>query len=481
MDPPLKVEGRAFNKSNFKQDFHSLFNGQARGQRKFAALFFSLFSLLLVFSTCSREPELLESSFEVAVTVADSVDASGDYSGFKFLVFSRPTINDPVDTLLLLSTDSVGLASGIIQFEKSGSYPVQINRNGRNLASFRLMLADDDTISFSGEFPELSKTIKVDSREERALKVYERVDASFSRTNAFIQAGRLPAEEIPAEYQKYADLYWEVFEKHPGTFAAKFALEDAINLLQGIDPALMFRKLNSAFSEEYAFALSATLGKQYVAKTRGYTATVAYLDSIKKLTKEDEIRKSLDQAIIKLHLDSLQTEVAKRDLTRFERKYEDKENYSFWYKNMRFELYELTPGKPVPAFTFATVDGDTLTDQSLKGSPYILEFTEMANSMYQEQYEEATVIYQIYNMQGLNYVTIPFDENANTIIGFFEERDRFWDLANPPSFDANKLMNLFNIQYYPTRILVDADGNMYRKFIGEEFDRIIPAITETLN
>jgi len=122
-----------------------------------------------------------------------------------------------------------------------------------------------------------------------------------------------------------------------------------------------------------------------------------------------------------------------------------------------------------------------VNNNTLLGNPYILEFTLMANQLYQQQYDESTVIYQIYGPEGLQYFTIPFDESVNTIIGFFEERDRFWQLADPPSFDARKFTDDFNIQFYPTRILVDAEGNMVRKYIGEEFDGIIPGITETLN
>lgn len=295
-----------------------------------------------------------------------------------------------------------------------------------------------------------------------------------------IRAGKLSNEEIVKELQKHANLYWEVFNNYQGTFAAKFALERTISVLYDFDQPQMFEKLNQSFQDEYAFGLAATLGKEFVAKSRGLEKATAYLDSVKTLTRNKDILRILDQAEIKLLLDSLHIDDARQQLARFEKKYEEEGDYSFWYKNMRFELYELTPGEPVPAFTFETVDGDTITSEELKGSPYILEFTLMANRLYQSQYDESTVIYQLYAPQGLRYFTIPFDESSNTIIGFFEERDRFWDIANPASVDKKNMVEDFNIHYYPTRVLVDADGNMYRKFIGEEFDGIIPAITETL-
>ena len=43
------------------------------------------------------------------------------------------------------------------------------------------------------------------------------------------------------------------------------------------------------------------------------------------------------------------------------------------------------------------------------------------------------------------------------------------------------MIDKFNIQFYPTRILIDSEGNIVRKYIGEEFEGIIPGITEILN
>lgn len=436
--------------------------------------------ILFVGIACSRTPEKLETRFAANISVADSIDQTGDYSGFSFLVYNRLSVNDPIDTLFYGVTDTTGFVEGTIPFESPGAYPLQISRNGVNLSSMRLLLADDDTIRFSGEFPDLSTTLEIDSRENRAMEVYERVDNSFNRVNLFIQTGQISGEEIPAELQKWVDLYWEVYEDKKGTFASKFALESAITLLEKFDQKQMFEKLNQAFDEEYAYALAVTYGKEYVASSKGFSAAVAYLDSVKNLADGDNIHQTFDRAKVKLHLDSAYVEQARDLLSRYERTYEDEEEYSFWYKNIRFELYELPPGNPIPDFVFVTAVGDTISRTSMLGQAYVLEFTEMASRLYQQQYDESTVVYQLYGPQGLNYFTIPFDESVNTIIAFFEERERFWPIADPPTFDKQQIMDDFNIQYFPTRILVDAQGNLVRKYIGEEFDGMIPGITKTL-
>jgi hypothetical protein len=436
--------------------------------------------ILIIGIACSRTPEKLETRFAANISVADSIDQTGDYSGFSFLVYNRLSVNDPIDTLFYGVTDTTGFVEGTIPFESPGAYPLQISRNGVNLSSMRLLLADNDTIRFSGEFPDLSTTLEIDSRENRAMEVYERVDNGFNRVNFFIQNGQVENEEIPAELQKWVDLYWEVYQDKKGTFASKFALESAITLLEKFDRKQMFEKLNQAFEEDYSYALAVTYGKEFVADTRGFDAAVMYLDSVKSLSKEEEVKQAFERASIKLHLDSAFVETARELLTKYERTYEDEEEYSFWYKNIRFELYELAPGTSIPEFEFITAAGDTVNNTKLLGTPYVLEFTLMANSLYQQQYDESTVVYQLFGPQGLSYFTVPFDESVNTIIAFFNERDRFWPVADPPTFDKQQLKDDFNIQYFPTRILVDAQGNLVRKYIGEEFDGMIPGITKTL-
>ena len=437
--------------------------------------------LLIIGLSCAKSPKILETQFSAHITVADSIDNTGDYSGFEFLVFNRQNLNDPIDTLFFGQTDTTGFLEGVISFDAPGAYPVQLVRNGRSLASLRFLLADEDTITFTAEFPGLTQTLEIDSREQRAMKLYDRVDANFKRVNLYIQTGRLPVDKIQSELRKFADLYWDVYESERRTYASKIAFENAITLLEGIAPDEMISKINSSFDEEYAYAMAVTLGKKYIATKKGFKATIAYLDSVKTLSSDEEVHAVFERAKIKLHLDSLYIEEAKTKLNRYERKYEDNENYSFWFKNIRFELYELTPGLPVPEFEFITSEGDTVNNTSLLGNPYILEFTLMANPLYQQQYDESTVIFQLYNSEGLQYFTIPFDESVNTVIAFFEERDRFWSLADPPSFNKQEMIDKFNIQFYPTRILIDSEGNIVRKYIGEEFEGIIPGITEILN
>ena len=61
--------------------------------------------LLIIGLSCAKSPKILETQFSAHITVADSIDNTGDYSGFEFLVFNRQNLNDPIDTLFFGQTD----------------------------------------------------------------------------------------------------------------------------------------------------------------------------------------------------------------------------------------------------------------------------------------------------------------------------------------------------------------------------------------
>jgi len=438
----------------------------------------------MMFGTaCSakQEKELKPTFINIHFTVDDSVYTTNDYSNFNVLVYNRQNAAAAADTIFFGITDTTGRINGSFKLEQEGAYPLQVSRNGINITTLRVILSEDDTVNISGTFPNFEETYSIDSRESRAMAVYDRVERGFQLTNRYILAGQVPDTLITFELQKWVDLYWEVFEERKGTIASKFALEGMINLLDRYDKVQMFEKLNQSFDEDLAFGLAITKGKDFLADVKGLDETLSYMDSLKTLTKQDDIIQAIDQSIIKINFDSARVEEADRLLQRYDSKYNEKGvEPSFWYKNLRYEISYLAPGLDIPEFSFITSDGDTISNSSMIGKPYVLEFTPMADQMYQSQYEEATVIYQIYNRSGLEYITIPFDQSVNTIIAFFQERDRYWELADPPSFNKQELIEDFNIQYFPTRILVNKEGKIVRKFVGVEFDEIIPAITSTL-
>ncbi len=436
---------------------------------------------ILIGSRCDR-PELMNTSFfAVEIDVTDSLDQTRNRQGFEFLLYSQKTENSSIDTLFIGKTDSMGRIESTISFNEAGAYPLQISRDRSPILNMRVLLAPDDSVLFTGEFPEIGQTLKVDSREQRAVDVFDRVDAGFTRTRRFIAMGALADTAIADELRKWANLYEEVHKDYPGTFASSFALEAAVLILSDIDQQKMMSLINEGLENEQSLGLAITVGKDYISTINGFDKGVKYLDSLKSIVSDKEQTRVIDQMLIELYYDSLRIEQGKESIARFRHFYEDEEDLSFWYKNMRFELEDLTPGTFIPAFSFISTEGDTINEESIKGAPTLLEFTLMENGLYQQQYEELTISYQLFSPRGFQIYTMAFDESKTTIWAFFEERDRFWSIAEPHTMNRKSLVETFNIQYYPTWILLDAEGRIIRKFIGEELDDFIPYLIPHLN
>lgn len=443
-------------------------------------IFFLLFIGLLLFSQCSRSPQMPESYFEARIQVTDVIDSTGNASGFEFMLYSQATETSSRDTLFIQKTDSTGFLAGNIRFQNPGAYPLQISRDGEAILSMRVLLAEQDSIRFTGQFPDIQESLKIDSREQRAVEVFDRVDAGFTRTRRFIAVGAIADSLILEELSKWAKLYEQVADEYPGTFAASFALEASVQILSDINPNDMLRVIDKGLVQNQSLGLALTYGKDFKARSKGLSGGMAYLDSLKALSETEDQLRAIEQMVVELYYDSLLVSEGRAALQKFKRQFEEEEELSYWYKNMRFELEDLAPGTPVPAFEFLSTEGDTVNQETIKGNLTLLEFTLMGNGLYQEQYDQLTVSYQLFADSGLSMYTMAFDESSTTILAFFEERDRYWSLAEPPSMDRKRLLEDFNIQYYPTRVLINSDGTIIRKFIGEELDDLIPYITAHL-
>lgn len=441
-----------------------------------------LLSVALLIINCSREPEFKQALISGTITVADSVDSTHDYSGIELLITHRSSQESPLDTLFIAQTDSNGFFNGEIVIPRQGIYPLIVSRNGNALFGSQLILADDDTLKITGELPDLRQNFTVDSREQRAMETFNRVDRGYNRLVAFINAGQVADSLINDEIKKWSDIYWEVYEKYPGTLASKLAARQSVSVLRNFDDQLMFDRLNEALEDdEFIIGFASGLGKQYVAETQGVDAAIEYLDSLKTLTSSDQVIQNLSREQIAFYFDSARVEDAKEMLATFEKEYAEDEKAMEWAKNIGYDLAYLAPGYRVPDFTFITQEGDTVSAESLIGTPYLLEITPVSNRLYQSQYDRTVVIQQIYKNYGLQVFTIPLDKSDITIESFFEERAKYWPVADFGKFDIQNLIETFNITRIPTRILVDQKGNIVRKYVGEEFNDVISGLNKIVN
>lgn len=426
--------------------------------------------------SCSQTEQNPTAHIRGTFSVADSIDATGDFSGIGLTIISRDSANANPDTLFHQLTDSTGHLSGRASFPEKRQYAAIISRNGRNLGRFGVILAKDDTLTISAELPGIQQTLEITSREHKAMEDYRRITRGYQRVMAYARAGRLSGDSLGTELNKWSDLYWQVHQNNEGTLASEMAAAESVRLLEGWNDETMMAKIRSLQNQDPYISLGATFGKTYLAESRGLDYTLQYLDTLQNNAHSKDTGMRVKMERIKLLYDSARVEKAKELLQNFQQQYKDKEDVRQWAQDISYDLNYLSPGDTIPSFSFR-LNGQIVSRDSLNGTPYILEITTLANRLYQEQYDRTVAIHSIYKNFGLQVVTIPLDESQVTVDAFFEARGvRPWPVAPAQSFEREVLLERFNIRVVPTRFLIDRDGKIIRKYVGREYADVIQGI-----
>ena len=442
--------------------------------------FYLVAAALLATAACSNEPKPLQTVVKGTISVADSIDSSGDYSGIGITIVARDSSNALSDTLYNEVTDKSGAFMGTVQFPEKRYYNMFISRNERDLGSLGVILADGDTLTVNAELPGLDETLTLNSREHEAMKTYLRVDRGFQRIGAFARSGVIPDSQVLDEVKKWSDLYWEVFEKHQNTIASYLAAEKSASIISSLDQDKMMSRIDAALPAEYMVNVALNLGKPYIAEAQGFDAASQYLDSLVQISSNESIKEAIKRDKIMMYFDSSRVKEAKDLLTEYEEQYNSSSSLK-WARRIRYDLNYLAPGVKIPDFSFITMAGDTVSNTSLNGDVYILEISPLANPEYQNDYDRTVIIHEIYKNYGLKIFTIPLDESELTVEGFFEERRKVWSVAELGSFDVQSMIQKFNVVQVPTRFLIDEEGVLIRKYERGEFEEVIQGLNKAFD
>ncbi len=453
---------------------------------KFKSFILFLAASMLVLS-CAREAEEAEVKKTAYVTgkitVDETLDTSGDYSGIHLLSTIRLDANR-IDTLFHAVTDSAGNFSGPAVMDQDDVYTVVVSRNQNTFGIANLIFADGDTISITGRLPDLNETLEISSGENDVLQSLERVENNFSRIVNFINAGAIPQDSIHIEIEKWSDIYWQLFDENPGSHAAQLAGESAVSILRGWNDSLMVQR-KSKLLERYNRVTTGTrhILVEFYAETEGLSRALEFIDELKARTPRPSDHMQLEIERIELLYDSARTSEATRLLENFRETYAGNSTAMDWAESMSYDLEFLAPGSPFPELSFRLTVGDTISTTDLHGKPFLLEITRFDNTLYQQQYDRTVAIYQIYRNFELEIITVPLESSEVMLNAFFEERSKLWNVVQPDSFDADELIELLNLNRVPTRFLVNSDGSIIRRYIGNEYEDVVRGLQRigTLN
>ena len=441
----------------------------------------SLFLVVtFLLSACSRPEEEPANQAYISGTIVvdDMIDPSGDNSGITLMTTMQNEAGQ-TDTLFFAQTDSLGNFSSTARFDQKDIYPVFVSRNRNTFGYLNIIFADGDSVTVEGRLPNLNENVEISSEENDVYKIFDRVDRSFSRVASFINAGGLSADSVQAEIEKWSDIYWEIFEDYPDTYAAKISGESAVAILRGLNDSLMVERAE-ILMQKYDNLMQGTRSTllEYYAETEGLDRALQFLDQLKSKTTSKSEQMDMEMHTIEILFDSSRTNQANVLLQEFQNNYADNEHAMDWATSISYDLEFLAPGSPFPPIQFITVDGDSLNTEELTGRPFLIEITRLDNRLYQQQFDRTVAIYQIYRNFDLEIITIPIATTMITLEAFFDERSMLWNVAVPDTFDADELIDILNINRVPTRFLVNGDGKIIRRYIGNEYDDVVRGLQQ---
>jgi len=433
--------------------------------------------LIFSFFSCTSEAQINETVIEGQLTVDPEIDETGNFSNFNLLIALRDSAGAYSDTVYHAITDQDGYFSGTARFKEKNLYPMLISRNNNNLGLVNIVLADGDSVRVEAEFPDIEQTLKIESEENEVFETLERIDRNFNRVMRFITAGAVSEDSVEIELQKWSDIYWDISNDNPDTYAADRALSRSVTILEGWNDSLMIDRIESVMNQgETLPATVRRLATNYYAERSGAERAVSYLDSLAKNASDENTQMAIEMEMIKLLYDSASVEMASQRIDEFKETYTEHQRGRQWADRISYDIENFSAGDPVPSFEFMSTENEIIDKDSLAGKPFILEFTRLDDPLYQDQYDRLLVISQIYSGFGLEVITVPLGTSGVTINAFFEERSKLWPFADPKSFDVEDLSKRFNIYGIPVRFLVNSDGNLIRKYTGTEFDQIITGL-----
>ena len=139
-------------------------------------------------------------------------------------------------------------------------------------------------------------------------------------------------------------------------------------------------------------------------------------------------------------------------------------------KEMRERMRE---GNPAPEFTFQNEKGKTINIKKLKGKIIVLDFWASWCGPCRKEIPNVKKVYAEYKNKGIQFLSVSIDAKKEAWTKALKEEQMPWMQGWTP--DAGKsVMNTYQFGGIPFIILIDKEGNIYRKNLrGEDIKNAI--------
>ena len=171
---------------------------------------FGALSIFFLLASCtSAETQQRSVLISGEITINTQSDESRDFSGINLSIVNTRS-DSAQDTILSANTDIDGRFSVVATLQDRGVYPLVVSRNNRVLHLANVVLAPGDTVTITGQIPNLNTSIRINSVENAAMETYERLQRLYGRVATFAYWGRVQTDTIPGLMNQWSDYFWSL-------------------------------------------------------------------------------------------------------------------------------------------------------------------------------------------------------------------------------------------------------------------------------
>jgi peroxiredoxin len=415
---------------------------------------------------CRTEPEGIQGHLEGTITVRASIDSSGDYSDFRVLVVQAG--GRSIDTLGQAVTGPDGTFEMTVQAPERGIYPLTVwGRQGQQrLASTDYVVAEGDTARLEVELPVERGRLRVRSEENAALMAYRNTVAQHRRTLVRqIQTETVASTTLDRSVRQTSSILWSLRETFPGTYASQLAAVESLSLLAGRNDSLVVERTQSIEPSNPRYVEAARLARRAEARLRGQEAALELLAGFENRAVTNEQRAGVQSLRVQSFIDSLQAKAALSAAQRLKNEYPNTQ-WAEWADRATYEVNNLLPGSEAPPLRARTVDGDSLSLRGLRGRPVVLEYFRPGNDLYGRQLSTRTALYRSTRADSVAFVSVSVDPDTLVYQAFTEGRPFPGHAVIAPEGLDDPLVTAYNVADVPSRVLIDADGDIVGRYSG---------------
>jgi len=436
-------------------------------------LFIALGALLLMPSlACTQEAAKKEVHGYLSgkVTVNAAVDSTNDYSGIEIIVTDG--VQDGPDTLGYAVTAVDGSFETSIVADERGVYPLIMKRRGAVLSVNEFVVVDGDSAKLRAELPLGQRLPNIRSPENSAWLAFKNADAQHNqRVLELLQEGSASQDALKRSIELASEVLWSVRTSFPSTLAASVASAKAVVMLEGWNDSLLVTRAAELDPEQPGYLEGTQAAGRALSRRDGLDAGIAFLRAKRGLVSDPELKASLQREVVQAYIDSRNAAEALAAIDSLNDT-ENGDDWTEWAERARYEVENLFPGKPAPAFTLATRSGEQVDLGSLIGRPVVVEFWSPRDREYAQRL--TTISSLLANDgTGVQWVSVGLETDEDLYDAFFEGRDVPGIQIHDENEKMDALVVQYNVETVPTRYLIDSQGHIVEKYVGSSLTRLV--------